>query len=535
MRKFRSQLMLSYIPLAVIPLLLVVLVTPRVATQGLRWLVTESGQREIKEIMPCLAAYYREFRSWDGLATLLRPTDRPAFVVLKTGKPPGSSNEYVLFVTRSGNVSCYPLRRGAQNIEFSLPTAIAGLVGTPQPGQPDPRLFEPRSDAEGGGEHLLVGAEETLIADVGGVVVASTNRTRIGHELSQTARLNSTAILVDDVQVGMLIVGEALGELSQSQRNLLDSMNLALGVSGGIAVLLAGALALLMSWRIARPVNTLMHGVRQLAVGKWSVSAPLQVRSRNEFGDLTRAFNSMADEVTRQQQLNRQMVADIAHDLRTPLSAMLLEIEAIEAGLQTPEQATASLREEITWLQRMVDDLRTLSLIDADKIALMRERVALYPFLYGIYDAWCAAAEDQDRLLTFDAPDDLGEIAIDPGRMRQVLGNLLDNAIRYTHPGNLITLRARIEGARAMIQVCDQGEGINPDDLPHVFDRFYRADRARGRGKSPHEGGSGLGLSIARRLVEMHGGTITAESVPGQGTTFTVRLPLPVWRLSKTD
>jgi signal transduction histidine kinase len=158
--------------------------------------------------------------------------------------------------------------------------------------------------------------------------------------------------------------------------------------------------------------------------------------------------------------------------------------------------------------------------MDADQIRLQTEKTPLTPFLCGIVDFWQTMASEEDRCLTLNAPDSLPEAEFDPHRMRQVLGNLIDNAIRHTKPGGNIELAARADASGVTFRVSDDGEGIAPEDLPHVFDRFYRADPARRRSDT----GSGLGLSISRRLVEMHGGTITVKSAPGQGTTFTITL-----------
>jgi signal transduction histidine kinase len=290
-------------------------------------------------------------------------------------------------------------------------------------------------------------------------------------------------------------------------------------LSGLLSVVLAVGLGWELSRRITAPVNEMMNGVRRLATGAWST--PLKIHAQNEFGELTHAFNTMASEITRQTQMNKQMVADIAHDLRTPLSAMSLEIDAIEAGYQTPEEATASLREEITFLKRLVDDLRLLSLIDADQIKVQIAPVNLRDFLCQLVDFWETIANDEQRTLSIDGPADLPDVDIDAARMRQVLGNLIDNAIRHTKEGGHIALGARAEADKVAIWVKDDGEGIAADDLPFLFNRFYRADHARTQLQG---GGSGLGLSIAQRLVTMHGGTIDVTSIPGQGATFTIKL-----------
>jgi signal transduction histidine kinase len=221
------------------------------------------------------------------------------------------------------------------------------------------------------------------------------------------------------------------------------------------------------------------------------------------------------------------MVADVAHDLRTPLSAMQLEVEALEAGMQTPDAAAASLHEEIEWLQRLIEDLRLLSLMDADQIQLQLAPTPLYDFLNGVCDFWQPMVTEKERALTLEAATTLPCVSLDAVRMRQVLGNLLDNAVRHTHPGGHVVIRGQVDPTaptQIMIEVVDDGEGIAPSDLPHIFDRFYRADPARTR-ESDRRGNSGLGLSIAQRLVELHHGTITVESTIGQGTAFRVQLP----------
>ncbi|MFN8419003.1 MAG: HAMP domain-containing sensor histidine kinase [Anaerolineae bacterium] len=333
-------------------------------------------------------------------------------------------------------------------------------------------------------------------------------------------------MFVNQMRVGTVVIDQAL---DQQRNQLLEVVNTALLLSGAISVALAVGIGWELSRRITRPVRDLMSGVRRLASGEWRTdepSAELPVRAGNEIGELTRAFNGMANEITHQQRMNKQMVADIAHDLRTPLSAMALEIEAIEAGYQTPLEAADSLREEINWLQRLVDELRLLSLIDADQIKPQLAPTELTSFVCGIYDFWQTVAADARRELTVNLPAELPTIDLDPGRMRQVLGNLIDNAIRHTPAGGKIELGVSTSGKEVTLWVKDNGEGIPPDELPRVFDRFYRADRSRQHQKL---GGSGLGLSIAKRLVELHGGTIAVSSTPGKGTTFTVSLP---YRLS---
>jgi signal transduction histidine kinase len=548
--------MLGALVLVLVPVLLIGLVTRGATEQNLTLLVARDGRQRVEALLPCFAAYHGVDGTWDSLPSALDQLN--GSLILPS---PTSQNESLVLVSDSGPVLCVRVRV-ANLAERPLSTLIDGLplflLGqsrvNPEATPVAPGLGILRGDRRGplggagnaggmgnlGEMQTVLGlslaalrdryAPETMIlTDAEGVIVSSSNGDGVGQQLAADALAQSSPVVVENQVVGWLVVGTALGKLNESQRQLLEAVNGALIVSGGVAILLALGMGWWMSSQIAAPVRDLMAGARRLARGTWS--EPLAIRARNEFGELTRAFNQMAAEIIRQQQLNRQMVADVAHDLRTPLSAMALEIEAIEAGFQSPAQATSSLREEIRWLQRLVDDLRTLSLMDADQLRLQVESVPLSDFLGSVLDFWQTLAEEDGIALTLEAPADLPTIAIDPGRLRQVLGNLIDNAIRHTRAGQRITLHASLNGAApenaaVLIQVSDEGDGIQPEDLPHIFDRFYRADPARRRLSGRSDGGSGLGLSIARQLVEMHKGTISADSAPGKGTTFTIRLPL---------
>lgn len=555
MRRFRTQLMLGALVLVLVPVLLIGLVTRGATEQNLTLLVAREGRQRVEALLPCFSAYYRVNGTWDGLPSTLNLLN--GSLILPS---PTRQNESLVMISDAGPAICVrariapseqfrvtlpdgsplPLLRQGRGIPLETPVApgIGILRGDRR------RLLSGAGNVSGMTNLGAIQAalslnlaalreryapEMMILTDSEGGIVASTNGDGVGQQLAADALAQSSPVVVENQVVGWLVVGTALGKLNESQRQLLDAVNGALIVSGGAAIVLALAMGWWMSSQIAAPVRDLMAGARRLAQGTWS--EPLTIRTRNEFGELTRAFNQMAAEIIRQQQLNRQMVADVAHDLRTPLSAMALEIEAIEAGFQSPAQATSSLREEIRWLQRLVDDLRTLSLMDADQLRLQVESVPLSDFLGSVTDFWQTLAEEDGIALTLDAPADLPTITIDPGRMRQVLGNLIDNAIRHTRAGQRIMLRASVNGAApgdaaVLIQVSDEGDGIQPEDLPHIFDRFYRADPARRRLSGRSDGGSGLGLSIARQLVEMHKGVISADSAPGKGTTFTIRLPL---------
>ncbi len=464
--KLRWQLMLSYLPFILTPILIIGIITRGAAEHGLGVWGTQQAEQHAQNIAGRFSDYYAAHNGWGGVDTLLS-------TIQKGDRHPDPSK--------------------------------ADHKAPPPNDKPPP-----------------LGAEQILLADTHGVVIASDDTDTLGQTLSPEALSHGAPISVNGQTVGTVVIGAALGILDQQQKQLLDTVNMALLLSGAISAVLTVIIGLWVSTRLTTPIKQLMQGVKGLANGQWS--EPLPIHDQNELGDLTRSFNQMAEEMTRQEQLRRQMVADIAHDLRTPLSVMALEVEAIRSGLQTPAESTSSLQEEIEWLQHLVDDLHTLSLMDADQIQLQLEPVALSGFLRSLFNHWQGMAAKDQRSLGLEIPAQLPTLCIDSHRMRQALGNLLNNALQHTPPDAQITLRAAQDDHSIKIQVIDSGPGIAPQNLPHIFERFYRADRSRKRNLSYQ--GSGLGLSIAHQLVGLHHGTLTVNSTPGQGATFTVTLPV---------
>jgi two-component system sensor histidine kinase BaeS len=220
----------------------------------------------------------------------------------------------------------------------------------------------------------------------------------------------------------------------------------------------------------------------------------------------------MADAVTTQEELRRRMVGDVAHELRTPLTNLRCELESIQDGLTTPDPARiASLHEEVLHLQRLVEDLQDLAIAEAGALVLHRERV----------DLGAAVARIVGDQAELTAECGLA-VDVDPTRLRQVVHNLLANAARHTAEGAPVQIRIARAGEEATVAVVDRGPGIPADQLERIFERFHRVDEARSRAG----GGAGLGLAIVRRLVELHGGRVWAESVAGEGATFTFTVPL---------
>jgi signal transduction histidine kinase len=248
----------------------------------------------------------------------------------------------------------------------------------------------------------------------------------------------------------------------------------------------------------------------------------VQVRSRDEIGQLAQAFNLMSQQIARANQLRRQMTADIAHDLRTPLTVIAGYIESMRDGvLQPTPQRLDLIYQEIERLQKMVNDLRMLSQADAGELNLHPQPVQPLALLERAAQLFQHHASQAGITLTVDAHEHVASILVDEDRMMQVLDNLISNALRYTPSGGEVTLRARQDGKRVLLQVADTGSGIPAEELPHIFERFHRVDPSR----HSESGGSGLGLAIVRALVEAQGGRVSAESEPGKGTTISVEFP----------
>ncbi|MGJ6963115.1 sensor histidine kinase [Streptosporangium sp. G11] len=270
--------------------------------------------------------------------------------------------------------------------------------------------------------------------------------------------------------------------------------------------------------RLSRPLRELTDAVRLMEEGK---AARVTVTGRDEICRLAAAFNAMSERRERLEELRRAMVSDIAHELRTPLSNIRGWLEATEDGVVALDRELASsLLEEALLLQHIIDDLQDLAVADAGELRLRREPVNVADLLAQVATAHRGGAEAAGVTLTTRA-DGESRLLADPVRLRQAVGNLVSNAVRHTPPGGAVTLLARHEGDGVMIDVADTGTGITAEDLPLIFERFWRVEKSRNR----RTGGGGLGLPIARKLAEAHGGTLQATSVLGRGSTFTLWLP----------
>lgn len=297
-------------------------------------------------------------------------------------------------------------------------------------------------------------------------------------------------------------------------------------VWAGLTAGAAGVLLMsLFSRRILRSVRGLTAAAR--ALGGGDLSQRVAVKGKDEVAELGHTFNAMADALQDAERQRRNLVADVAHELRTPLSNVQGYTEALRDGVLQPDAATLdTIHRQVTYLARLIDDLRLLAETEAGDFRVHPEPESLGDIIRQAAGAFAPKAAAQGVAVTAEAPAELPAVPLDRTRIEQVIGNLLDNAIRHTPPGGTVTISAAPErgddGRPAVtVAVTDSGEGIAAEALPYVFDRLYRVDPSRDRAT----GGAGLGLTIARKLVEAHGGTITAASVPGKGSRFAFSLP----------
>jgi signal transduction histidine kinase len=307
--------------------------------------------------------------------------------------------------------------------------------------------------------------------------------------------------------------------MGQAGESFLERTNqgLLFGAVGGTAMALLFAAVLARS--LTGPLRELTLAAGAIARG--DLGSKVHVRSQDEVGELAASFNHMSEELARTRDLRRQLSADLAHELRTPLSIILGHAEAVEDGVLPPNRETLGLiHDEAARLSRMVEDLRLLSLAEAGELRLQRAPTRPRAMLERAAAAQAPRARQKEIDLGWEADEGLAEVNVDPDRMAQVLDNLLDNALRHTPQGGRIRLRAAAGPVGPRFSVADSGPGIAQEDLPRVFERFYRTDPARSR----EQGGSGLGLAIARSIVEAHGGRIWAESPPGDGAVFTFEI-----------
>jgi signal transduction histidine kinase len=359
------------------------------------------------------------------------------------------------------------------------------------------------------------------LADENGQVVFAGPGFQRGEQILPPELKKGLPIEVDGKRVGTLFMEPVPFERNPREEEFLRRTNLMLVYSAVGTSVVALLLGIFLSRTLTRPIRELTEATHAVAGG--NLGLQVSVRSRDEMGELAASFNKMSADLARSTDARRQMTADIAHELRTPLSLILGHAEAVHDGVLLPTRENFEIiREEAVRLEHLVDDLRILSLADAGELSIHLQEVSAHKLLNDIQATYLHIARQRDVKIQLDVAPVLPMLNIDPGRMIQVLTNILDNALRHTPEGGLITLSARKAQDGVELSIQDSGPGIEGEDVNRIFQRFYRTDSSRHR----NDGGSGLGLAIAKSIVLAHNGQIWAESAPGQGLAVTIKLPL---------
>ncbi len=400
-------------------------------------------------------------------------------------------------------VRYYQVNGSWDGLPGNLPALLSAL----------PRLTTGERDSKHDWAGLtLVGADR--------VVVFSVLPGRVGDTIATSVLARGAALEQNGEIIGWLLVTPATRELipNSAEDIFLRTVNRASLTSALVATLLALTLGSLLALTLTRSLRELKEATVEIAHGRFGKQ--VKVSTKDELGELAVSFNQMSLDLERATQARRQMTADIAHDLRSPLSVLSGYAEALSDGkLSGNPEIYTILHQETNHLSRLVEDLRLLSLADTGELPLIKQPIAPQALLERTVARHAVTAEQHGITLHVVALPDLPEVNVDVERISQVLDNLILNAFRYTPAGGEVELSGNSAAGKVQLQIRDSGTGILPEDLPHIYDRFYRGDKAR-----RESGESGLGLAIAKSIVEAHGGQISAESEPGKGTVFTISL-----------
>lgn len=359
-----------------------------------------------------------------------------------------------------------------------------------------------------------------VLDDRGHVVIPGAGFPR-GQQVGPEVAASGIPIEVDGSQVGTLIHGPRMASfLPPAGEQFLARLNRVLILAGGGAVILALVLGVALSQRLTASLRELKDATSAVAQGELGRQVP--VRTNDEVGELADSFNQMSIDLAEAASSRRQLTADIAHELRTPLSLIMGQSEALYDGvLPRSDENLRLIQEEAAQLNRIVEDLRILSLATTGELSLVPDSTDLGGLVRKSVAARSSPEREKHVRWELELEESQPPVNVDPDRIQQALGNILDNALHHSPPGGTVTVQLDSTETTVRIVVEDEGPGIDPQDLPHLFERFYRADRSRSR----DQGGSGLGLSIAKSLIEAHGGRVFAENRAQGGARFTLELP----------
>lgn len=359
------------------------------------------------------------------------------------------------------------------------------------------------------------------LADAHGKLVIDTANPAVSGSLTPTDLEGAIPLTVDHQVIGYFLPGGGVNFSQREETLLVRRLSRAALTAGMIAGGLSLLLALLLAYRLLRPIRELTVAAGTLAKGDLTQRVP--VRGDDELAVLGNTFNRMADSLQRIEESRRSMTADIAHELRNPLAVQRANLEALLDGVYPLNtENLAPILEQNHLLTRLVEDLRTLALADAGQIQLELTPTDFPALVKRVIERFAHQAESNQIEIHFSSEASCPPVRLDPGRVEQILGNLLSNALRYTSPGGNIALRFTRTQEAIQLSLHDSGPGIPENAIPHIFERFYRVDQSRSRSK----GGSGLGLAIARKLAQAHDGSLSAANHPQGGAIFTLEFPI---------
>ena len=357
---------------------------------------------------------------------------------------------------------------------------------------------------------VLANEEGTIVGDTSGGMTGSISEEELSLKIATLGEAKDPT--------GFLFLRDR--KRSQLEKIFLSSVNRSITVAAVLSILAAVILTAIYSRRTLKPIQELTSAAEKISRGE--LDQEVRVKSRDEVGKLASAFNSMAEDLKEQERLRKNMVSDVAHELRSPLTKTHGYLEAIKEGrMEAKPRVIDSLYKNSELLKKLVDDLHDLARAEAGKLDLEKQPILLRDIVKRAIESVRVKLEEKGIDLKVDSGED-ALLDVDPDRVHQVLQNLIDNAVIHVEEGGHIRINTDLEDGYVRVSVSDDGEGIPEKDLPHIFNRFYRVDSSRSRSS----GGTGLGLTIAKELVEAHGGEIEVSSERGQGATFSFTLPL---------
>jgi two-component system sensor histidine kinase BaeS len=363
-----------------------------------------------------------------------------------------------------------------------------------------------------------------VLADPAGKVIAgesSLEGYQIGDIIPQKDLKKNQPLEFEGQAIGWIVAVPNPQARNDIQQNFLGTVQQGLVISSLISLLIALLLGGYLIQSFTRPIRKLVNATEAVSGG--NLGYQVDISSKDELGRLAASFNSMSADLEKADQSRKQMTADIAHDLRTPLSILAGYTEALSDGkLAGNQEIFQTMHQQARHLNYLIDDLRTLTLLDSNELNFQLQEIDPGKIIRQAREAFLPMASEKGIQFSLDIKEDLPRIKLDPDRLTQILGNLIHNALKVLPAGGEISLAGSSAGDQLQILVSDNGPGISPQDIPFIFTRFFRADKSR----QSDQGSSGLGLAITKKLVEAQGGKVEVESQEGKGTTFKLSFPI---------